>query len=305
MKRMEYTQQFRTYLPGEENAFCDPNIPFEIMPFTLGTKCVLSDIKEPHLHDYYAIQYVTEGRGTHIVDFRSYEVKAHTLFLLSPHQLHFWQSIHSINGYIVVFTEDFVVSEPSNLSNIHDLTFFHSFIQSPRLEVNATQTQMLDDVLSIISQEFATKSLGYESVLRAYLHALLVNIQRLYNEVTTKESPNSETALVRQFKHLVTTRCITDRSIQSYADKLGISISTLNATIKTVTGKTPGQILRNALIMEAKRLLANTNLTTSEVGYRLNFEDPSYFGRFFRREVGTNPTAFRKDIRQKYQLFKN
>jgi len=51
--------------------------------------------------------------------------------------------------------------------------------------------------------------------------------------------------------------------------------------------------------LEAKRLLAHTNLSISEIAYRLNFQDNSYFGRFFKKYVKITPEAFRLSQKSK------
>ena len=91
------------------------------------------------------------------------------------------------------------------------------------------------------------------------------------------------------------------QAVQDYANMIGISSSHLTDTVKAVTGFTPGQLIRQKLALEAKRLLVHSNATVAEIGYRLNFYDASYFGRFFKREVGMSPAAFRQLTREKYQ----
>ena len=94
-----------------------------------------------------------------------------------------------------------------------------------------------------------------------------------------------------------------ERSVEAYAKMLNVSTAHLHDTVRTTTGLTPGQIIRQEITLEAKRLLTHTKLTSAEVGYKLAFDDPAYFGRFFKREVGLSPSSFRKSIPEKYQLF--
>ena len=94
------------------------------------------------------------------------------------------------------------------------------------------------------------------------------------------------------------------RSVSAYAKKIGVSAGHLTDTVKEVTGSSPGKIIRQAIILEAKRLLAHTDLTVSQTCYTLSFDDPSYFGRFFKRETGQSPESFRKSIREKYHILR-
>ncbi len=68
----------------------------------------------------------------------------------------------------------------------------------------------------------------------------------------------------------------------------------LTEAVKAATGRTPGQLVREARTHEAKRLLAHTGLTVRQVAARVGMADPAYFCRFFRRETGLSPGAFRR-----------
>ncbi|HEY8231852.1 MAG TPA: helix-turn-helix domain-containing protein [Vicinamibacteria bacterium] len=58
-----------------------------------------------------------------------------------------------------------------------------------------------------------------------------------------------------------------------------------------------GRVVRRRIALEARRLLTHSDLTAAQVGFRLGFDDPAYFARFFRREAGEPPTDFRARAR--------
>ena len=75
--------------------------------------------------------------------------------------------------------------------------------------------------------------------------------------------------------------------------RLGCSVRTLTRACLAVTGRTAKQVVDDRVALEAQRLLACTNLSVAEIGRRLGFGEPTNFGRFFHREVGLSPGAFR------------
>ena len=109
--------------------------------------------------------------------------------------------------------------------------------------------------------------------------------------------------LIKKFKNLVAQHFAEEQSVHAYAERLGVSTGHLSDVIKSMTGSSPGQLIRNEIVLEAKRLLVHTELTIAEIGYSLSFEDPSYFSRFFKRETGMNPAVFRLQTREKYHIF--
>lgn len=66
-------------------------------------------------------------------------------------------------------------------------------------------------------------------------------------------------------------------------------------------GVTAGALLRQRLVIEAKRWLAHSEWTVAQIAENLNFADASYFGRFFKRETAVTPRTFREDFRQMWK----
>ncbi len=83
------------------------------------------------------------------------------------------------------------------------------------------------------------------------------------------------------------------RRVEDYAARLGCSVRTLTRACLAVTGRTAKQVVDDRVALEAQRLLACTELSVAEIGRRLGFGEPTNFGRFFHREVGLSPGAFR------------
>ena len=77
------------------------------------------------------------------------------------------------------------------------------------------------------------------------------------------------------------------------ADQLGISLQHLSTTVKQVTGKSVLDTIAYIVIIDAKAQLKGTDMTIQEIAYSLNFPNPSFFCKFFRRHVGMSPLEFR------------
>lgn len=255
-----------------------------------------------HRHTFYEILYITSGVGNHIVDFKSYKLKPPMFYFISPGQVHFWDLTLPIEGLTLIFSEDFLVFPSSGLNAIEELTFFHTVGDLPELFLQEKQFRKIDELLKLIESEYQTKNINRASVLRAFLHIFITQLQRLVHNINGENKVTSQSSLVRRFKHLAT-KNLKGLSVQEYAERMGVSSSHLSNIVKSLTGYTPAQIIHNEIILEAKRLLVHTELTISEIGFKLGFEDPSYFSRFFLREAGLRPQQFRNQIREKYHLF--
>lgn len=284
-----------TFRMGLETTY--EKIPFEYLNFSAAP--ALSQATYPHRHNFYEVLYVTGGVGTHFIDFNAYPIEPNTFYFISPGQVHYWETSVPIEGEILVFTDDFLLLAPADYMVLHELSFFHTVEGNPRLMLNEPDRLQITSLFQAIAEEFNAHAFRAPSVLRAYLHILLVQIQRICTtqevEAGNKQDKVAQ-KLTRRFKQLVTKQSATGQSVQDYAGQLSISVNHLNKTVKATTGYTPGQLIRKEVVLEAKRLFQHTDLTATEVGYRLGFDDSSYFGRFFKREVGVTPGQFREEV---------
>lgn len=102
--------------------------------------------------------------------------------------------------------------------------------------------------------------------------------------------------LMEAFERYVRQNFRQQRNLAFYADKLCITKRYLSEVIKQASGKTASQWIDRFVIEEAKSLLCMTNLTVTQIGYELNFSNPSFFGKYFKRHTGLTPKEYIRSI---------
>ena len=163
---------------------------------------------------------------------------------------------------------------------------------------------MFDSLWKEIEVETAP-SKERDEIIRALLRVVFYKAARLYRDRFEKSSAqmseSAQTRLGRDFRLAVEKHFRTTTSVSDYAKQLHVTADHLGAVIRSHTGRTPSDIIRDRLLLEAKRLLIHTSMNISEIAYALNFEDPAYFGRFFRRLMHRTPGDFREEFSEKHQ----
>jgi AraC-like DNA-binding protein len=123
----------------------------------------------------------------------------------------------------------------------------------------------------------------------------LLELARIYTRTDRASEPGTlPAAKIREYERAVNKNFKTLRTVADYAPLLHVTPNYLNAACKKITGKAAGEIIRDRTLLEAKRLLANTDSSVAEIAYQLQFEDNSYFGRFFKKYTGMTPAKFRE-----------
>jgi len=83
-------------------------------------------------------------------------------------------------------------------------------------------------------------------------------------------------------------------SVEDIGDTIGISRSNMYRKCVALTGKTPVDILQEVRIQNSIHLLKQTDLTISEIAYKVGYNDPRYFSNRFKKMTGVSPSEIRE-----------
>ncbi|MFE6747003.1 helix-turn-helix domain-containing protein [Kitasatospora purpeofusca] len=263
-----------------------------LLPFAIGSFDTIGPLSRagfPHRHSFFEIVYVTGGRGAHVLDLVQRPLQPPQLCVIAPGQVHHWVDADDLTGQVVLFNEDFLLTNPQDLAALRVLA------GRPAVRLG-DQAGPIAALLADMEAEYRARPAGYPGVLRASLHILVVRALRACAPVGPGVLPGRTGDLAAAFTRLIADPGGVQRSVASCAQELGVSPGHLQATVKQATGRTPGRLIRQQQTLEAKRLLACTELTVRQVSREAGFGDPAYFCRFFRRETGMTPGEFRVKV---------
>lgn len=246
--------------------------------------------KKPHRHTFYQIIYIKNGKGIHKVDFNDYEIADNSLFFLAPGQVHNLTLTPDSTGILVNFDVALFRTFLANPEGIDDYPFFEKSGRETFYQLGEENASILD-VLSRIRQ-----NKNKTALVRIYLLELFYLVNQ---NLEAKENTNDYTAaqkLLLVFDQLVEKNYDQHHYPKTYASNLAVTPSYLNAVCQKVRGKTAGEMIRDRIRLEAKRLLINSKLSIAEISYLLGFDDNSYFTKFFKQQEGVTPGQFRKSL---------
>ena len=244
-----------------------------------------------HRHDFYDVLIITQGRGIHTIDFVTYEVKPGSVFFLTPGQVHSWELSNDVKGYSIFFSSEFYLMH-CNESKLYDFPFFHSLSNQPCLYLNGQSSSFIPSILSEMIAENQAEQIGREDMLRACLDFLLIKLARQYERIYAR-SNNQVTHHIRKLEKFIDQHFAEKKKPSQYADLMCISAKYLSKVCKKGVGKTPGELVTERVVLEAKRLLIHSEKTVSQVADQLGYSDQSYFIRVFKKHTGTTPDQYR------------
>jgi AraC-like DNA-binding protein len=249
----------------------------------------------PHRHSFYQVMYITSGKGKHIIDFETYPVEADTLYCLAPGQVHTWLFDRPVKGYLINFNETFFSSFLLNSHYLSDFTFFSGKSTYGVYHLPPEITLTVKPLFKSLLREQEENHLHKNDVMRITLLQLCLCISRKFSEDFITPANCNNYNILRSFEKLIEQNYLRLKLPKEYASLLFITPNHLNAVCKQAVEKSAGEMIRDRIVLEAKRCLVNSNETISEIAYKLNFEDNSYFTRFFKRYTSITPDEFRKN----------
>ncbi|SAI59836.1 transcriptional regulator%2C arac family [Bordetella ansorpii] len=247
-----------------------------------------------HRHNYYHLLWMTRADGTHMLDFEQFDVRDHSVFFLSPGQIHTWTSSVPPQGYVLNISTEFFARMFPREDDIAKFPFFHLTRGAQALYLTAPQHDGMLSLLKEIEHEMQARNTGRFDVVRSYLLILLTQLRRLCPVEEISAGAGDSHALTRRLGLLIEAHYLQYGAIRQYAEALCVSERQLNEAVKRTVGRTASRLVQERIALEAKRLLTNTGKGVSEIAYQLNFEDPAYFARFFRKHSGCAPGEFRR-----------
>lgn len=174
-------------------------------------------------------------------------------------------------------------------------TSFARVKQSPVVSLMKQENRILSTLMEYAeASSYNHRSHSREEVDNSILVALRGELADIFlrRHYTVREASPDE-QLVKRFNTMLLSECHEHRDVEFYAEKFGLSPKTFASKVRRVTGTTPSEIISSAVIVEAKRLLLNTSLTSAEIAEKLNFPTPSFFCRYFKRYTSATPQEWR------------
>lgn len=249
-----------------------------------------------HKHTFYHLVLFTEGSGTHLIDFESFEVKPNQIYFMIPGQVHSWEFTSKADGYIINFSSSFFQSFLLRPDYLENFSFFSDDVKDAVINISREDISkiilLFEEILKE-GQNINKLNFSFDAI-RVLLLQIFINIARISDRKPHLLGNSYNHTLLKNFKQLIEKNHKTLKLPKEYAELLYITSNHLNAVCKDLYGIPAGELIRNRISLEAKRLLINFELSISEIAYQLNFKDNSYFTKFFKKQTGLTPEEFRK-----------
>lgn len=240
----------------------------------------------PHTHNHVELFYIVGGKGQFLIEDQLYPVNANNLVIINPNVTHTEISLNAQPlEYIVLGIEGIELATGEN-SNGQFCILDHF------------ESVEISTCLRNILREMELKSPGYEDICQAFMEILIIRLMRNTDLSVPEEPPvstgNRQCAVVRRYIDLHFKEPL---SLELLAEEAHMNKYYLSHAFKREYGVSPINYMISRRIEESKYLLAETDLSMSQIAQLLGFSSLSYFSQVFRRTQSVTPMEYRRDTK--------
>jgi AraC family transcriptional activator of pobA len=247
----------------------------------------------PHAHPRYdQLIFVRNGRGVMNLEGRSVRFEGPCTLLLPAECIHGLDYETDVDRWVVTIEAAYLAQVNGKLPE------FVRLWEAPRViplgqapDIPAT----FCDLIKKLDREIRDETVGHVIEKEALLTLLLLTLVRgaSLDRMNTGSASRNELRLVERFRELIDKHYCDNLPLQDYVSLLAVSLAQLRCACASVAGQSPTKMIHSRIVTEAKRSLIFGDQSVEQIAFSLGFAHPSYFTRFFGKEVGQTPGQFR------------
>lgn len=213
---------------------------------------------------------------------------------IAPYQLQSYKVLKGdtkTKGYIIYFSKQAY----QNLGKLNiSIPFFKRKYESYH-QLTHEEYNDLANWAGLMLDEYKNTSHYSNKILISLLSVLVLRSQTILKETKSALSSRPE-EIIDYFQSLLE-KTSDHQSVRFYADEMALTTKQLNSLTKKILNKTALKVIQESTIEKAKGLILQSNLTFTEIAYKLGFDELSNFSRLFKRITNYSPNQFREERR--------
>lgn len=258
----------------------------------------INPVESPIRPNFYGLCLCVKGWLEIKINDELLSVRPYCFFAVSPHNVvQRGEQSSDCEVRFLIFTKDFLLK---NIIDVHQLESFLFFSGNSKayIQLKKKDAEPLLQLYDILKKKRDNvNSPHHPEIIRSLFFTFLYEAAAIYQKESTVSQPKftRDEDLNVKFQRLLAQHDIAEHNLKFYADSLFITPKYLIHAIKNASGKTPGKLIDEAIVAEAKLLLKDLSHTIASVADQLHFSDQASFSRFFKKHTGFTPVSYRTE----------
>lgn len=275
------------------NEFRFINAEFGFVTSFSKMETTIFKIGQPYRLQEGRIAIITNRRARVLINLIEYIFRPNYISLIAPGSIiQIIETSQDFDAHMMAIEHNFLPVSGKE-------EFFAHFLQRKKnllLPLTTTEQVQIENFITVM-WDVLQEPVFRKEVIQHLLAGLLYNIEYIAkNKGQSESSPlTHQNDIFQRFISLVNTYSKTERNVSFYADKLCLTPRYLNTVIRQASQQTVMDWINQSIILEAKVLLKHSNRLVYQISDELNFPNPSFFSKFFKRMTGMTPQEYQKN----------
>ena len=275
------------------NEFRFINAEFGFVTSFSKMETTIFKIGQPYRLQEGRIAIITNGRARVLINLIEYIFRPNYISLIAPGSIiQIIETSQDFDAHMMAIEHNFLPVSGKE-------EFFAHFLQRKKnllLPLTTTEQVQIENFITVM-WDVLQEPVFRKEVIQHLLAGLLYNIEYIAkNKGQSESSPlTHQNDIFQRFISLVNTYSKTERNVSFYADNLCLTPRYLNTVIRQASQQTVMDWINQSIILEAKVLLKHSNRLVYQISDELNFPNPSFFSKFFKRMTGMTPQEYQKN----------
>jgi AraC family transcriptional activator of pobA len=243
----------------------------------------------------HTLIYLTAGEAYMNIGSELYTIHENEMLVVPAGQIFSFEEYDSgkfNRGYLCNFNDKMLAGKIGT-GQLHKEFEFLKIWGHPYLSLQNETSRYIRQLLERLYTAYSQEGTGNLLMLQSYLIALLCEMKEAYQPLQA-DRQSAGLILANKFRELLSRYITTKHRVSDYAQLLHVTPNHLNKSVKTITSRSPTKWIDETLLLEAKVLLAQTQLSAGEIASSIGIDDQSYFSRLFKKYEGMTPLDYRK-----------
>lgn len=232
-----------------------------------------------HSHDFFEIEFISNGKGTHVLNSKNYPIQSGTVWLCTPADFHEIILDEPAEYWTILFDNNVLSDE------------YHQFI----LNSGAVCKNLPSDKLQRLTM--AAQLLYEEHLVDGNVRPIM---EYILDMIISKDTSSNETSPIRQAIYYTEIYFKNKLTLSSVADQVGLSPTYFGNLFKKEIGETYINYLNKKRVIFAMKLL-ESGVNVSTACFESGFGSLSGFLHTFKKNTGISPNDYRKKMFEKKQ----
>lgn len=245
-----------------------------------------------HFHNDHELYYLVKGTTKYFIGDKIFQIESGN-FVIIPAGLH-----HKTDSENCLVNERILVSFRSDSFSDKTIKALHLLFSESVIYIPNSKLGVIEDAFSKIENEYKTKDEYSEFLINSHIEEIIIQLAR-FRQDYRPNLPDADIAIHKISKY-ITNNYSQDLTLENISQMFSLSSAHLSRRFKVVCGIGINEYITYVRLLNAERLLKETDLPITEIAGKCGFNDSNYFSTVFKKAKGTTPLKFAKETKKKH-----